>query len=176
VDGQNPGCVPYVIRGYAMAGGGRRIERVDLSLDGGFTWVRPLAPPTDDVRAASSTDHQTRVGSTQVTAELERHGQDYGADVNRHWAWTLWRYNVQTLPSPCDIVCKACTYARHPCSRPQAHTTRGARTVQSTRRATRSRKRPGPFTMCVASSIIHGTGTHAVHIWGEPVILLTDRG
>jgi hypothetical protein len=56
VDGQNPGCVPYVIRGYAMAGGGRRIERVDLSLDGGFTWVRPLAPPTDDVRAGGLLD------------------------------------------------------------------------------------------------------------------------
>ena len=32
--------MPYTIRGYAIAGGGRRIERVDISLDGGFTWVQ----------------------------------------------------------------------------------------------------------------------------------------
>lgn len=43
VDGQNLGVVPYTVRGFAIAGGGRRIERVDLSFDGGFTWVCHLA-------------------------------------------------------------------------------------------------------------------------------------
>ena len=50
----------------------------------------------------------------QVVADLDRHGQDNGPDVPRHWAWTLWHYNVHALPSPCEIVCKSCTLTTSP--------------------------------------------------------------
>jgi sulfite oxidase len=41
------GSVP--VRGYAIAGGGRRVERVDVSADGGRTWVQAdLAEGADD--------------------------------------------------------------------------------------------------------------------------------
>eukprot|EP00160_Parvularia_atlantis_P021863 Unigene9646_Nuclearia_a/m.29475 Unigene9646_Nuclearia_a/g.29475 ORF Unigene9646_Nuclearia_a/g.29475 Unigene9646_Nuclearia_a/m.29475 type:complete len:429 (-) Unigene9646_Nuclearia_a:33-1319(-) len=77
-NGSNPGKGPYTIRGYALSGGGRRIDRVDLSFDSGKTWV---------------------------TAELHRL-HDHG-DEPRHYAWTLWSYEAKILPSPCTIVCRA---------------------------------------------------------------------
>jgi nitrate reductase (NAD(P)H) len=30
---------PYTIRGYAYSGGGRKIIRVELTVDGGETWI-----------------------------------------------------------------------------------------------------------------------------------------
>ncbi|KAL2914519.1 hypothetical protein HK105_205868 [Polyrhizophydium stewartii] len=56
------GCVP--VRGYAVSGGGRAIYRVDVSPDGGKSWI-----DADIVRAPD---------------------QPYG----RHWAWTQWEARV----------------------------------------------------------------------------------
>ena len=39
-EGDMPGAGPYTIRGFAIGGGGRQIVRVDVSIDGGKTWVR----------------------------------------------------------------------------------------------------------------------------------------
>lgn len=70
------GSVCY-IRGYAIAGGGRGISRIDVSIDGGSTW--------------------------QTALIQER---DYSS-VGGHWSWVLWRHKVVSLPTPCVIVCRA---------------------------------------------------------------------
>lgn len=38
------------IAGYAMSGGGRGIERVDISVDGGKTWMEASRYQKDDVK------------------------------------------------------------------------------------------------------------------------------
>ncbi|GJE85169.1 nitrate reductase [Phanerochaete sordida] len=44
----------YTVRGYAYAGGGRRINRVELSLDGGRTWaLADIEYPEDRFRGAA---------------------------------------------------------------------------------------------------------------------------
>ena len=71
--------LPCYIRGYAMAGGGRGISRVDISIDSGSTWeTAALVQEKDCVRS-----------------------------VGTHWSWTLWRYKVESLPTPCVIICRA---------------------------------------------------------------------
>jgi hypothetical protein len=50
-----------VCEGYAWAGGGRRIVRVDLTADGGRTWT-----------SADALEQDT-------------------AHSPRHWSWTLWK-------------------------------------------------------------------------------------
>ena len=60
-----------------------RIARVDISLDNGITWE----PAT------------TLKGETKD-------------DGNRYWSWFLWTYNVQSMPSPCRIVCRACKFTQ----------------------------------------------------------------
>ena len=70
--------VPCHIRGYAIAGGGRGISRVDISIDGGRSW------------------------QTAALVQEKDH-----SSVSNHWSWTLWRYNVDSLPTPCVIVCRA---------------------------------------------------------------------
>lgn len=52
------------VRGYAMSGGGRGIQRVDVTLDGGTTW------------------HAARLYAGEP--------QPYG----RQWAWTVWEATV----------------------------------------------------------------------------------
>ena len=74
-----------VAKGYAWSGGGRDIIRVDVTLDGGKTWV---------------------------PAELRKLPGQQGetAEPGRAWAWTLW---TATLPlpeghtGPLRISCKA---------------------------------------------------------------------
>ncbi|KAJ3118330.1 hypothetical protein HDU96_002487 [Phlyctochytrium bullatum] len=66
------------VRGYAWAGGGRGIVRVDVSADGGKTWY-----------------------DAQV---LRRPGQPWG----REWAWTQWEARVPVeREGEVEIVCKA---------------------------------------------------------------------
>ncbi|KAK4172078.1 mitochondrial sulfite oxidase [Triangularia setosa] len=67
-----PDNEPIVLQGYAYSGGGRKITRVDVSLDGGATWDQ--AELVDDC-------------SNPATP-------CYG---NKSWGWTRWRYNG-TLP------------------------------------------------------------------------------
>lgn len=70
--------LPCYIRGYAIAGGGRAISRVDVSIDGSNTWQTATMVQEKDC---------TSVGS--------------------HWSWTLWRHKVDSLPTPCVIMCRA---------------------------------------------------------------------
>jgi len=64
-----PGDPSHVIvSGYAWAGGGRKIIRVDLTGDGGQTWSQ----------------------AGRLEQEQARHP--------RHWGWTLWEGRVQVTP------------------------------------------------------------------------------
>ncbi|GMH06843.1 hypothetical protein Nepgr_008683 [Nepenthes gracilis] len=70
------------VKGYAVSGGGRGIERVDVSVDGGKTWVEALRYQKGDV--------------------------PYIADDIRSdkWAWVLFEANVDVLQNA-EIVAKA---------------------------------------------------------------------
>lgn len=70
--------LPCYIRGYAIAGGGRGISRVDISIDGGKSWQ-----------------------TATLVKEKDR------SSVGNHWSWTLWRYKVDSLPTPCVVMCRA---------------------------------------------------------------------
>lgn len=79
---------PYTIRGYSLSGGGRGIQRVDVSLDGGKTWdMAQLYGQSKAERAAQKT-----------------------------WSWTLWSLRIPRWPEPqgdtnssdkVEVVCRA---------------------------------------------------------------------
>ncbi|KAJ2805038.1 hypothetical protein H4R20_002259 [Coemansia guatemalensis] len=77
---------PYRVRGYALTGGGRAVDRVEVSLDGGRTW-----------NLADMYTMQTKADS--------RSGQrDWTA---KHWAWVLWSFRIESVPPNCTIACRA---------------------------------------------------------------------
>ena len=73
------------ISGYAVSGGGRGIERVDVSIDGGKTWLE--------------------------AARFQKSGTPYISDDanSDKWAWVLFEISVNILRST-EIIAKAvCT-------------------------------------------------------------------
>ena len=72
----SPGS-PFTIKGYAISDG-RRIIRVDVSLDGEKTWKVANILPSEEKGA-----------------------------TNRYWAWTFWELPVSSMPSPATITCRA---------------------------------------------------------------------
>ncbi|XP_057465210.1 sulfite oxidase-like isoform X1 [Actinidia eriantha] len=76
----NPGKI--TIKGYAVSGGGRGIERVDLSIDGGKTWVE-------------ATRYQN--------AGIPYIADDMSSDK---WAWVFFEANAD-IPKSAEIVAKA---------------------------------------------------------------------
>lgn len=73
------------ISGYAVAGGGRGIERVDVSVDGGKTWME--------------------------ASRYQKTGIPYIADdiSSDKWAWVLFEFMVDVKHST-EIVAKAVCY------------------------------------------------------------------
>jgi len=65
------------IRGYAWSGGGRKIVRVDVSVDGGKSWRE---------------------------ADLVEGGKQ---PLDRAWAWTLWKLDASLKEAATEIVVKA---------------------------------------------------------------------
>ena len=65
------------IHGYAYSGGGRSINRVDVSADGGKTW--------NDATLQKSCDQP----------------------CNRSWSWTLWEAKIEKPAGQVELVCKA---------------------------------------------------------------------
>ena len=65
------------LRGYAYAGGGRAVERVDVSVDGGHSWRQAELLPDD--RALG----------------------------NQSWSWRLWSITIPTHLVGLEICCKA---------------------------------------------------------------------
>ena len=70
------------IKGYAVSGGGRGIERVDLSIDSGKTWVE-------------ATRYQK--------ADVPYIADDMSSDK---WAWVFFEANAD-IPKSAEIVAKA---------------------------------------------------------------------
>ncbi|KAL9249249.1 Sulfite oxidase-like protein [Drosera capensis] len=71
------------VKGYAVSGGGRGIERVDISVDGGKTWVE--------------------------ASRYQKAGDPYIADDDNHsdkWAWVFFEADVE-VPQNAEIVVKA---------------------------------------------------------------------
>lgn len=71
-----------VVRGYAVSGGGRGIERVDVSFDGGKTWVE--------------------------ATRYQKSGAPYVADdtTSDKWGWVLFKAEASVSRST-EIVAKA---------------------------------------------------------------------
>lgn len=90
---------PVALQGYAVAGGGRDVARVDVSLDGGRTW-------------------------DQADLVVENEDQPFAAG-NKAWAWKRWRYFghlplASSEPDRCvEIVVKATDTGYN--SQPQTH-------------------------------------------------------
>ncbi|XP_027333893.1 nitrate reductase [NADH] 2 isoform X2 [Abrus precatorius] len=59
---------PYVLRGYAYSGGGRKVTRVEVTLDGGETW---------DVCTIDHTEKPNKYG--------------------KYWCWCFWSLEVEVL-------------------------------------------------------------------------------
>lgn len=57
---------PYTLRGYAYSGGGRKVTRVEITLDGGETW---------NLCTVNSPEKPTK--------------------YNRHWCWSFWELDVE---------------------------------------------------------------------------------
>lgn len=71
------------IKGYAVSGGGRGIERVDVSIDGGKTWLE--------------------------ASRFQKAGMPYIADDDSSsdkWAWVFFEV-VTDVPKNAEIVAKA---------------------------------------------------------------------
>ncbi|KAJ2849710.1 hypothetical protein IWW36_002437 [Coemansia brasiliensis] len=75
---------PYVVRGYALSGAGRAVDRVEVSLDCGRTW------------------ELAKLVSMQGPNSNGKH--EWSA---RHWAWVLWSFPIASVPSRCSIACRA---------------------------------------------------------------------
>uniref|UniRef100_A0A0D6QTF4 Sulfite oxidase n=1 Tax=Araucaria cunninghamii TaxID=56994 RepID=A0A0D6QTF4_ARACU len=70
------------IRGYALSGGGRGIERVDVSVDGGKTWMEARKYQRDYIHYVADSE------------ECDK------------WAWVLFELEAEIHP-PTDIIAKA---------------------------------------------------------------------
>ncbi|KAI8324953.1 sulfite oxidase-like protein [Martensiomyces pterosporus] len=75
---------PYLVQGYALSGGGRAVDRVEVSLDGGETW---------DLAKVFSIHAKDRNGQREWAA--------------KSWAWVLWSYRIDSVPPRCEIACRA---------------------------------------------------------------------
>jgi nitrate reductase (NAD(P)H) len=71
----------YTIKGYAYAGGGRRVTRVEVSFDDGCTWsLAGISYPEDLFRAVVHSD------STYGTIDL--------TDSDTCFCWCFWSYEA----------------------------------------------------------------------------------
>ncbi|KIJ15906.1 nitrate reductase [Paxillus involutus ATCC 200175] len=88
------GCeVPsYTIRGYAYAGGGRRISRVEVSLDEGQSWtLADIEYPEDRFREVCHTD--PIYGTLDLTQR------------DTSFCWSFWSYSVShDILGGCDAI------------------------------------------------------------------------
>jgi len=67
------------VKGYAIAGGGRAIYRVELSIDGGKTWE-----PVDKIE------------------------QTPDKTSGMYWAWAIWEKRVPKIHTTSQLVVRAC--------------------------------------------------------------------
>ncbi|EYU34805.1 hypothetical protein MIMGU_mgv1a007570mg [Erythranthe guttata] len=82
VNDLRPGKI--LIKGYAVSGGGRGIERVDVSIDNGKSWAEASKSQKDDI--------------TYISDDNER---------NDKWAWVLFEAEADVTDTTTHIVAKA---------------------------------------------------------------------
>ncbi|KAJ3090437.1 hypothetical protein HK102_003759 [Quaeritorhiza haematococci] len=88
LDSQAPASATVDVSGYAWSGAGRGIYRVDVSADGGKTWMEAnLTREKDVIRQM-----QEQQPSSSVPSPPGR---------NREWGWTKWNAQV---PLPSNVV------------------------------------------------------------------------
>eukprot|EP01059_Diplonema_ambulator_P011008 TRINITY_DN20994_c0_g1_i2.p1 TRINITY_DN20994_c0_g1~~TRINITY_DN20994_c0_g1_i2.p1 ORF type:complete len:528 (+),score=170.87 TRINITY_DN20994_c0_g1_i2:43-1626(+) len=63
-------------KGYAWGGGGRGIQRVDVTVNGGMSWT------------------QAELSQTQQGATKDKYSREGDDPSPRQWAWTLWQADV----------------------------------------------------------------------------------
>ncbi len=70
-----------MLRGYATSGGGRSVERVDVSIDGGANWLEAdLLEPNKDAQIESN---------------------------ERDWTWQFWQCEVELKPGTRELIVRA---------------------------------------------------------------------
>ncbi|KDR71724.1 hypothetical protein GALMADRAFT_229269 [Galerina marginata CBS 339.88] len=73
----------YTIKGYAYAGGGRRVTRVELSSDNGATWdLASITYPEDTFRSASYNKFDSVYGDLDLT------------ETDTSFCWCFWSYEM----------------------------------------------------------------------------------
>lgn len=77
-------CMQITVQGYAVSGGGRGIERVDVSFDGGKTWVE-------------ASRYQRNANKVQYISD---------ASYTDRWAWVLFTAHAE-VSADTEIVAKA---------------------------------------------------------------------
>ncbi|KAJ1651127.1 hypothetical protein IWQ61_008233 [Dispira simplex] len=78
-----------ILAGYAISGGGVRIDRVDVSVDNGQTWkLAVLERPLSSIAARAN----PKLRDLPTT---------------KHWAWTRWTCTVDKIPLDAVLVCRA---------------------------------------------------------------------
>jgi len=81
----------YNIRGYAYGGGGRRITRVEVTLDKGHSWIlADISYPEDAYRTASSADESL-----------------FGGRLDTHWRETAFCWCFWSLDLPLTQIADA---------------------------------------------------------------------
>lgn len=111
--------------GYALSGGGRRIERVDVSGDGGTTWT------TARLQRSSDEDFHETKGSSDGSSDSRDDSGGAKGNNNRlegsSFGWTLWSVDaVVVVPHASNCHFSSSRNARSP-----------ANTASSTPRRTR---------------------------------------
>ena len=89
-EGATVGAGPTLVRGYAMAGGRRTVERVDLSLDGGATWR--AATLLGEARPGVWRLWEAQVELPPGETELVCRAWDSAANTQPESAQALWNF------------------------------------------------------------------------------------
>jgi nitrate reductase (NAD(P)H) len=86
----------YTLRGYAYAGGGRRVTRVEVSLDDGTVWcLAAITYPEDLYRSVVHTD--------PVYGRLDL------TDSDSCFCWCFWSFEVPIAQlNDCDVISVRC--------------------------------------------------------------------
>lgn len=86
----------YVMRGYAYAGGGRRVTRVEISLDDGRTWnLASIVYPEDRFR--------TIIYSDSIYGRLDL------TDSESCFCWSFWSFEISLAElHDCDVISVRC--------------------------------------------------------------------
>ena len=98
---------PLQVKGYAVAGGGRAIDRVEVSIDGGKSWK--LA----QLFGVPGNSKQVKISRNQKSSVVDDKLPEPSPPVEsgqKHWAWTLWSFTIDNVPtsatSKIKIMCR----------------------------------------------------------------------